>query len=51
MSYVPSADNYQPSDQIPAGVQTLDISGTELRNRLKSGAVNALPPHQLDAPR
>ncbi|KAL8287604.1 hypothetical protein RQP46_003462 [Phenoliferia psychrophenolica] len=38
MSYVPSADNYQPSDQIPAGVQTLDISGTELRNRLKSGA-------------
>ncbi|KAK4695862.1 sulfate adenylyltransferase, partial [Phenoliferia sp. Uapishka_3] len=38
MSYVPSADNYQPSDQIPAGVQTLDISGTELRNRLKTGA-------------
>lgn len=43
MSYVPSTDNYQPSDQIPAGVQTLDISGTELRNRLKSGAVRPLP--------
>jgi ATP sulfurylase len=38
MTYLPSTDEYQPVDEIPAGVQTLDISGTELRRRLKSGA-------------
>lgn len=38
MSYVPSTDEYQPSDEVPKDVQTLDISGTELRRRLKSGA-------------
>jgi len=38
MTYVPSSDDYQPTDEIAAGVQTLDISGTELRRRLKSGA-------------
>lgn len=38
MSYVPSTDEYQPSDEVPKDVQTLDISGTELRRRLKTGA-------------
>jgi sulfate adenylyltransferase len=38
MTYVPSSDDYQPIDTIPKGVQTLDISGTELRRRLKTGA-------------
>ncbi|KAF7376324.1 Sulfate adenylyltransferase [Mycena sanguinolenta] len=38
MSYIPSADEYQPADEIPKGVETLDISGTELRRRLKTGA-------------
>lgn len=38
MTYLPSTDEYQPVDEIPAGAQTLDISGTELRRRLKSGA-------------
>ncbi|KAJ7217833.1 sulfate adenylyltransferase [Mycena pura] len=38
MSYVPATDDYQPADEIANGVQTLDISGTELRRRLKTGA-------------
>ncbi|KAJ7091170.1 hypothetical protein C8R44DRAFT_817238 [Mycena epipterygia] len=38
MSYIPATDEYQPADEIPQGVQTLDISGTELRRRLKTGA-------------
>ncbi|KAG1862530.1 hypothetical protein DFJ58DRAFT_775546 [Suillus subalutaceus] len=38
MTYLPSTDEYQPVDEIPAGAQTLDISGTELRRRLKTGA-------------
>ncbi|KAG9316402.1 hypothetical protein JVU11DRAFT_2436 [Chiua virens] len=38
MTYLPSSDEYQPIDEVPAGVQTLDISGTELRRRLKTGA-------------
>ncbi|OJA08686.1 hypothetical protein AZE42_01193 [Rhizopogon vesiculosus] len=38
MTYLPSTDEYQPVDEIPAGVQTLDISGTELRKRLRTGA-------------
>ncbi|KAJ3472494.1 hypothetical protein NLI96_g13330 [Meripilus lineatus] len=38
MTYLPSSDEYQPIDQVPKGVQTLDISGTELRRRLKTGA-------------
>jgi len=39
MTYIPSTDEYQPIDEVPKGVQTLDISGTELRRRLKTGAV------------
>lgn len=39
MTYLPESDEYVPSDQVPKGAQTLDISGTELRRRLKTGAV------------
>jgi sulfate adenylyltransferase len=38
MTYLPLTDEYQPVDEVPKGAQTLDISGTELRKRLKSGA-------------
>ena len=38
MTYVPSTDEYMPIDEVPKGIQTLDISGTELRKRLRSGA-------------
>lgn len=38
MTYLPSTDEYQPVDTVPRGVQTLDISGTELRRRLRTGA-------------
>jgi len=38
MTYLPSVDEYQPVDEVPKGVQTLDISGTELRRRLKTGS-------------
>jgi sulfate adenylyltransferase len=37
MTYLPSTNEYQPIDEVPKGVQTLDISGTELRKRLKTG--------------
>ncbi|KKK16501.1 ATP sulfurylase [Aspergillus rambellii] len=38
VTYLPDTDEYKPKDQVPAGVKTLDISGTELRNRLRTGA-------------
>lgn len=38
MTYLPDADEYQPKNTVPAGVKTLDISGTELRRRLRVGA-------------
>ncbi|KAI0043648.1 sulfate adenylyltransferase [Auriscalpium vulgare] len=38
MTYLPATDEYMPADEVPKGVQTLDISGTELRRRLKTGA-------------
>ncbi|PCH43783.1 ATP-sulfurylase [Wolfiporia cocos MD-104 SS10] len=38
MTYMPSSDEYIPVDEVPKGAQTLDISGTELRKRLKTGA-------------
>jgi sulfate adenylyltransferase len=38
MTYLPGTDEYQPVDEVPKGVQTLDISGTELRRRLRTGA-------------
>jgi sulfate adenylyltransferase len=37
MTYLPDSDEYMPVDQIPQGVRTLNISGTELRARLRSG--------------
>ncbi|GAA5910376.1 sulfate adenylyltransferase [Sporobolomyces salmoneus] len=38
MSYIPDQDIYMPVDEIPKGTVTADISGTELRRRLKTGA-------------
>ncbi|KAG9050480.1 Sulfate adenylyltransferase [Tulasnella sp. UAMH 9824] len=38
MTYIPSLEEYQPIDEVPKGVATLNISGTELRHRLRSGA-------------
>ena len=37
MVYVEDLDQYQPVDEIPEGVRTLSISGTELRERLATG--------------
>ncbi|BCS05041.1 sulfate adenylyltransferase [Aspergillus luchuensis] len=38
VTYLPDTDEYRPKDEVPAGVKTLDISGTELRKRLRTGA-------------
>ncbi|KAK5096838.1 Sulfate adenylyltransferase [Lithohypha guttulata] len=38
MTYLPDADEYQPKNTVAEGVKTLDISGTELRRRLRVGA-------------
>ncbi|KZT61948.1 putative sulfate adenylyltransferase [Calocera cornea HHB12733] len=38
MTYVPALDEYQPVDEVAPGTKTLDISGTELRKRLRTGA-------------
>ncbi|ORY74610.1 hypothetical protein BCR37DRAFT_202764 [Protomyces lactucae-debilis] len=38
MSYLPGTDEYMPKDQVKEGTQTLDLSGTEVRNRLRTGA-------------
>lgn len=38
MTYLPDTDEYQPVDEIEPGTPTLNISGTELRKRLKTGA-------------
>lgn len=37
MTYLPDTDEYKPKDEVEPGVKTLDISGTELRKRLRSG--------------
>ncbi|KAJ8104321.1 hypothetical protein POJ06DRAFT_244228 [Lipomyces tetrasporus] len=37
MTYLPDADEYAPKDEVAAGTKTLDISGTELRKRLRLG--------------
>lgn len=37
MIYLPDRDEYMPRDEIPEGVRTANISGTELRYRLKTG--------------
>ncbi|EEQ35292.1 sulfate adenylyltransferase [Microsporum canis CBS 113480] len=38
LTYLPDTDEYRPHDQVPEGVKTLNISGTELRKRLRTGA-------------
>eukprot|EP00160_Parvularia_atlantis_P014808 Unigene3897_Nuclearia_a/m.11887 Unigene3897_Nuclearia_a/g.11887 ORF Unigene3897_Nuclearia_a/g.11887 Unigene3897_Nuclearia_a/m.11887 type:complete len:575 (+) Unigene3897_Nuclearia_a:154-1878(+) len=38
VSYIADTDEYVPADEVPEGTKTLDISGTELRRRLKTGA-------------
>ena len=37
MVYVRNQDKYYPDDEIPAGAEVLDLSGTELRRRLALG--------------
>ncbi len=37
MTYLPDSDEYMPKDQVSAGTKTLDISGTDLRRRLRLG--------------
>ena len=37
MTYLPDTDEYKPKDEVPKEVRTLDISGTELRRRLRTG--------------
>lgn len=37
MTYLPESDEYRPKDEVPEGTKTLDISGTELRRRLRVG--------------
>jgi len=37
MVYVPSQDKYMPVDEVPKGVETASISGTEQRERLRDG--------------
>jgi sulfate adenylyltransferase len=37
MVYVPSRDTYMPIDEVPEGLDTANISGTEQRERLRAG--------------
>ena len=37
MIYLPDTDEYKPDDEVPKGVRTANISGTELRSRLRTG--------------
>ncbi|KXS20670.1 sulfate adenylyltransferase [Gonapodya prolifera JEL478] len=37
VTYLPDTDEYIPENDVPAGVTTLNISGTELRRRLRVG--------------
>ena len=45
MTYLPGADEYQPVDEVKKGTVTADISGTELRTRLRTGAVSGALSH------
>jgi sulfate adenylyltransferase len=38
MVYVAEVDSYVPQDDVPTGMRTLDLSGTELRRRLNEGS-------------
>ncbi len=42
VTYLPDQDEYAPIDQVPKGTRTLNISGTELRKRLRTGG--EIPP-------
>jgi ATP sulfurylase len=42
MTYLPGSDEYQPVDEVAKGTPTADISGTELRKRLRTGAVSTI---------
>ncbi|PHH77121.1 hypothetical protein CDD82_3651 [Ophiocordyceps australis] len=37
MIYIPDKDEYMPANEIPEGTRTMNISGTELRSRLRTG--------------
>ncbi|CAJ0756366.1 19933_t:CDS:2, partial [Entrophospora sp. SA101] len=37
VTYLPDSDEYVPIDEIPPDTNTLNISGTELRRRLRTG--------------
>jgi len=37
MVYVPAHDKYYPIDEVPAGLETANISGTKLRHLLRTG--------------
>lgn len=37
VTYLPDSDEYKPVDEVTPGTKTLDISGTELRKRLRTG--------------
>ncbi|CAG8571009.1 20344_t:CDS:2 [Rhizophagus irregularis] len=37
VTYIPDSDEYLPVDEVPEGTTTLNISGTELRRRLRNG--------------
>ncbi|KAF2073459.1 hypothetical protein CYY_005244 [Polysphondylium violaceum] len=37
MVYVPAHDKYYPVDEVPAGLETANISGTKLRHLLRTG--------------
>ncbi|KAM4065058.1 ATP-sulfurylase domain-containing protein [Hirsutella rhossiliensis] len=37
MIYIPDKDEYMPANEIAEGTRTMNISGTELRSRLKTG--------------
>ncbi|KAI8379292.1 sulfate adenylyltransferase [Radiomyces spectabilis] len=37
VTYCPDTDEYMPADEVPENTKTLNISGTELRRRLKTG--------------
>jgi sulfate adenylyltransferase len=38
MTYLPDTDEYKPVDEVPKTTRQLNISGTELRKRLRTGA-------------
>ena len=37
MAYLPFEDEYRPMDQVPEGVQTISLSGSDIRERIRAG--------------